>query len=46
MVDVFRTVKDLRDLRMEAVKSFENYQLCYSAVREFIQSFDLYGNFK
>ncbi|XP_076800966.1 uncharacterized protein LOC143445616 isoform X2 [Clavelina lepadiformis] len=45
-VDVFRTVKDIRDLRQGAVGNIELYKYCYQAVNEFLESFDLYGNFK
>ncbi|XP_076800967.1 receptor-type tyrosine-protein phosphatase epsilon-like [Clavelina lepadiformis] len=45
-VDVFRTVKDIRDLRQGAVGNIELYKYCYQAVNEFLASFDLYANFK
>ncbi|XP_076802135.1 receptor-type tyrosine-protein phosphatase alpha-like [Clavelina lepadiformis] len=45
-VDVFRTVKDIRDLRQGAVGNIELYKYCYQAVNEFLESFDLYANFK
>ncbi|CAK8678007.1 unnamed protein product [Clavelina lepadiformis] len=45
-VDVFRTVKDIRDLRQGAIGNIELYKYCYQAVNEFLESFDLYGNFK
>ena len=37
VVDVFRTVKDVRDLRMGAVGSLEQYKLCYNALGEYVQ---------
>ena len=43
-VDVFRAVKDVRDLRMGAVGSFEQYKLCYTAVQEFIETSQFYEN--
>jgi len=45
-VDVFRAVKDLRDWRPGMVGNMEQYKFCYEAVGDYIQSFDLYGNFK
>ena len=46
VVDVFRAVKDVRDLRMGAVGSEEQFEFCYKVVAAFIESFDLYSNFK
>ena len=43
-VDVFRAVKDVRDVRMVAVGSFEQYKLCYTTVQEFIESSQFYEN--
>ncbi|XP_077969700.1 uncharacterized protein LOC120330702 isoform X2 [Styela clava] len=45
-VDVFRTVKDLRDQRPMMVRTVGQYEFCYQAVSDFLQSFDLYGNFQ
>uniref|UniRef100_H2YIA3 protein-tyrosine-phosphatase n=1 Tax=Ciona savignyi TaxID=51511 RepID=H2YIA3_CIOSA len=28
-IDVFRTVKDLRDMRPQMIRSFDNYMTCY-----------------
>ena len=43
-VDVFRTVKDIRDLRMGVVGSFEQYKFCYAAIKEFIEVSRVYEN--
>nr|CAB3265297.1 receptor-type tyrosine-protein phosphatase epsilon [Phallusia mammillata] len=45
-VDVMREVKNLRDLRPRMVGSVEQYEFCYEAVLQYVQSFDTYGNFK
>ncbi|XP_077969091.1 uncharacterized protein LOC120335086 [Styela clava] len=44
-VDVFRTVKDLRDGRPNMVESLDQYKFCYQAIIEYLRSFDLYSNF-
>jgi len=43
-VDVFRAVKDVRELRMGAVGSFEEYKLCYTLIKEFIATSRFYEN--
>uniref|UniRef100_H2YI30 protein-tyrosine-phosphatase n=1 Tax=Ciona savignyi TaxID=51511 RepID=H2YI30_CIOSA len=43
-IDVFRTVKDLRDMRPQMVRSFDNYMTCYKGLAEFRSSFDTYAN--
>uniref|UniRef100_H2YHY3 Tyrosine-protein phosphatase non-receptor type 20 n=1 Tax=Ciona savignyi TaxID=51511 RepID=H2YHY3_CIOSA len=43
-IDVFRTVKDLRDMRPHMVRSFDNYMTCYKGLAEFRSSFDAYAN--
>ena len=43
-VDVFRAVKGVRDLRMGAVGSFEQYKFCYAAAQEFIETSQFYEN--
>ncbi|XP_077970480.1 receptor-type tyrosine-protein phosphatase alpha-like [Styela clava] len=44
-VDVFRTVKDLRDGRPNMVENLDQYKFCYQAIVEYLRSFDLYSNF-
>nr|XP_039258287.1 receptor-type tyrosine-protein phosphatase alpha-like [Styela clava] len=44
-VDVFRTVKDLRDGRPNMVETLDQYKFCYRAIVEYLKSFDLYSNF-
>nr|XP_039258538.1 receptor-type tyrosine-protein phosphatase epsilon-like [Styela clava] len=44
-VDVFRTVKDLRDGRPNMVENLDQYKFCYQAIVEYLKSFDLYSNF-
>nr|CAB3265291.1 receptor-type tyrosine-protein phosphatase epsilon-like [Phallusia mammillata] len=45
-VDVFRTVKDLRDMRPNMVDNKELYKYCYSVVMQYLSDFDTYSNFK
>nr|CAB3265289.1 receptor-type tyrosine-protein phosphatase epsilon-like [Phallusia mammillata] len=45
-VDVFRTVKDLRDMRPNMVDNKELYRYCYSVVMQYLSDFDTYSNFK
>ncbi|XP_076817985.1 uncharacterized protein LOC143463404 [Clavelina lepadiformis] len=44
-IDVFRTVKDLRDICPNMVNSLELYKFCYSFVKEYLESFATYSNF-
>nr|XP_039254374.1 receptor-type tyrosine-protein phosphatase S-like [Styela clava] len=45
-VDILRTVKDLRDQRPMMVRNKGQYEFCYQAVSDFLQSFHLYENFQ
>ncbi|XP_076800964.1 uncharacterized protein LOC143445615 [Clavelina lepadiformis] len=45
-VDVFRTVKDIRDLRQGAVGNIELYKYCYEAVCEYLDTSHLYDSIK
>nr|XP_039259553.1 receptor-type tyrosine-protein phosphatase delta-like [Styela clava] len=44
-VDVFRTVKDLRDCRPGMVQSLDQYRFCFVTVSAYLSSFNLYSNF-
>ncbi|XP_077975703.1 receptor-type tyrosine-protein phosphatase alpha-like [Styela clava] len=44
-VDVFRTVKDLRDCRPEMVQTLDQYRFCFETVSAYLSSFNLYSNF-
>ncbi|XP_065904181.1 receptor-type tyrosine-protein phosphatase alpha-like [Dysidea avara] len=46
VVDVFQTVRALRLQRMHMVQSLVQYEFCYKTVLEFLDSFELYSNFK
>ncbi|CAH1242919.1 PTPRA [Branchiostoma lanceolatum] len=43
--DVFQTVKALRQQRPHMVQTIDQYQFCYQAVVEYLDSFDHYSNF-
>eukprot|EP00058_Branchiostoma_floridae_P015854 XP_002601342.1 hypothetical protein BRAFLDRAFT_59175 [Branchiostoma floridae] len=43
--DVFQTVKALRQQRPHMVQNIDQYQFCYQAVVEYLDSFDHYSNF-
>lgn len=45
-VDVFRTVKDLRDCKNGMIQTVEQFRLCHEAVLEYLRNFDTYSNFK
>nr|CAB3265296.1 receptor-type tyrosine-protein phosphatase epsilon-like [Phallusia mammillata] len=45
-VDVFRTVKDLRDMRPNMVDNKELYKYCYSVVMQYLSDFETYSNYK
>uniref|UniRef100_H2ZB41 protein-tyrosine-phosphatase n=1 Tax=Ciona savignyi TaxID=51511 RepID=H2ZB41_CIOSA len=45
-IDVFRTVKDLRDMRPKMVTSEAQYQFIYKVCRKFVEGFATYDNFK
>ncbi|XP_039268450.2 uncharacterized protein LOC120343362 [Styela clava] len=45
-IDIFRTVKDLRDMRPLMVRTLEQYRFCFKTVQEYLDSFQLYANFK
>nr|XP_039259555.1 uncharacterized protein LOC120336013 [Styela clava] len=44
-IDVFRTVKDLRDCRPGMVQTLDQYKFCFDAVSAYLSSFNLYANF-
>ncbi|XP_071952998.1 receptor-type tyrosine-protein phosphatase alpha-like isoform X2 [Antedon mediterranea] len=46
LIDVFQTVRTLRQQRPHMVQNFEQYGFCYHAVREYMDSFDHYANYK
>ncbi|XP_019621131.1 PREDICTED: receptor-type tyrosine-protein phosphatase alpha-like [Branchiostoma belcheri] len=43
--DVFQTVKALRQQRPHMVQTIDQYQFCYQAIVEYLDSFDHYSNF-
>nr|XP_039259572.1 receptor-type tyrosine-protein phosphatase mu-like [Styela clava] len=43
-IDIFRTVKDLRDNRPGVVKTLEQYNFCYKAVKTYLSSTNVYSN--
>uniref|UniRef100_H2ZAR0 Tyrosine-protein phosphatase non-receptor type 20 n=1 Tax=Ciona savignyi TaxID=51511 RepID=H2ZAR0_CIOSA len=45
-LDVFRTVKDLRDMRPKMVTSEAQYRFIYEVCRKFVEGFATYDNFK
>ncbi|CAH1242713.1 PTPRA [Branchiostoma lanceolatum] len=44
--DVFQVVKALRQQRPHMVQTLDQYQFCYQAVVEYLDSFDHYANFR
>ncbi|XP_077975279.1 receptor-type tyrosine-protein phosphatase mu-like [Styela clava] len=44
-IDVFRTVKDLRDCRPGMVQTLKQYKFCFEAVSAYLSTFNLYSNF-
>ncbi|XP_078574491.1 receptor-type tyrosine-protein phosphatase S-like isoform X2 [Branchiostoma floridae x Branchiostoma japonicum] len=44
--DVFQVVKALRQQRPHMVQTLDQYQFCYQAVVEYLDSFDNYANFR
>jgi len=45
-IDIFRIVKDLRDMRPYMVRSLSLYETCYTITEMIIQSLQTYSNFK
>ncbi|CAB4003337.1 partial, partial [Paramuricea clavata] len=45
VIDVFQTVKMLRQKRPAMVQTKEQYEFCYNTLQEYLDSFDLYANF-
>ncbi|XP_033095859.1 receptor-type tyrosine-protein phosphatase kappa-like [Anneissia japonica] len=46
IIDVFQTIKSLRNSCPRFVKIQEQYKFCYDAVRFYMEGFETYGNFK
>ncbi|XP_038067690.1 receptor-type tyrosine-protein phosphatase epsilon-like [Patiria miniata] len=46
IVDVFQAVRTLRQQRPHMVQDVAQYQFCYRAMMEYLDSFDHYANFK
>lgn len=46
VVDVFQTVKQLRAQRPAMVQTKDQYEFVYSALSEYLDSFDAYSNFE
>ncbi|XP_022102896.1 receptor-type tyrosine-protein phosphatase epsilon-like [Acanthaster planci] len=46
IVDVFQAVRTLRQQRPHMVQDVAQYQFCYRAMNEYLDSFDHYANFK
>ncbi|XP_076799411.1 tyrosine-protein phosphatase Lar-like isoform X1 [Clavelina lepadiformis] len=44
-IDVFRAVKDLRDMKPGMVPSVELYKLCFKLLQQYLSSFEIYSNF-
>ncbi|XP_078481052.1 uncharacterized protein LOC100183702 isoform X1 [Ciona intestinalis] len=44
-IDVFRTVKDLRDMRPHMVRTTDQYLTCYKSISAFQSSISTYANF-
>ena len=45
VIDVFKTVRELRDQRPAMVQTKQEYLFCYLAFQDFLASFDIYQNF-
>ncbi|XP_046841964.1 titin-like isoform X3 [Xenia sp. Carnegie-2017] len=45
VIDVFQTVKMLRQKRTAMVQTKDQYEFCYNVLIEYLDSFDLYANF-
>jgi len=46
VVDVYQTVKKLRQQRTAMVQTKDQYEFCYQALQEYLDSFDHYSNFE
>ncbi|KXJ23326.1 Receptor-type tyrosine-protein phosphatase alpha [Exaiptasia diaphana] len=46
VLDVFQTVKSVRESRRGAVETLDQYKFCYTIVQNYLQSFSNYDNFK
>ena len=45
-IDIFQTIKAIRVQRPNMVSTGEQYKLCFEIIKEYLQSFDNYANFK
>ncbi|XP_066915197.1 receptor-type tyrosine-protein phosphatase S-like isoform X5 [Clytia hemisphaerica] len=45
VVDVYQTVKKMRQQRTAMVQTRDQYEFCYRALQEYLESFDVYANF-
>ncbi|CAK8674403.1 unnamed protein product [Clavelina lepadiformis] len=45
-IDVFRTIKDLRDMRPNMVNNLDLYKFCYNFMENYLNDFQTYGNFQ
>ncbi|CAK8674408.1 unnamed protein product [Clavelina lepadiformis] len=45
-IDVFRTIKDLRDMRPNMVNNLDLYRFCYKFMENYLKDFQTYGNFQ
>lgn len=44
VVDVYQTVKKMRQQRTAMVQTKDQYEFCYRALQEYLESFDVYAN--
>lgn len=45
-VEIFQTVRKLRDRRPSIIKDFDQYKFCYEMVLAYLTEFSIYSNFK
>jgi len=46
VVDVYQAIKKMRQQRTAMVQTRDQYEFCYRALQEYLDSFDLYANFR